>query len=98
MPTLLAMIVEYKDLHKYELSSAGHFSSAQRGYVAGQSGVMKARKFTADNVAYSMNRSTNSKKASSDFNTFVDRWEVVDKHTFIILPDHRREISHYLDK
>ena len=47
-------------------------------------GVMKAREFTADDVAYSMNRLKNARKAIPLYLEWIDRWEVLDKHTAVM--------------
>jgi peptide/nickel transport system substrate-binding protein len=47
-------------------------------------GVMKAREFTADDVAYSMNRLKSARKAIPLYLDWIDRWEVLDKHTAVM--------------
>ncbi|MBI4765360.1 MAG: hypothetical protein HY787_12260 [Deltaproteobacteria bacterium] len=47
-------------------------------------GIMKAREFVADDVVFSMTRLRNSPKAQKEHHDFIDRWEVVDKHTLIM--------------
>jgi peptide/nickel transport system substrate-binding protein len=45
---------------------------------------MKAREFTADDVAYSMTRLKNARKAIPLYLEWIDRWEVLDKHTAVM--------------
>jgi len=47
-------------------------------------GVMKAREFTAHDIVYSVTRLKNARKAIPLYLDFIDRWEVVDKHTVIM--------------
>ncbi|MRR17638.1 MAG: ABC transporter substrate-binding protein [Deltaproteobacteria bacterium] len=47
-------------------------------------GIMKAREFTADDVVYSMTRLKSARKAIPLYLDFIDRWEIVDKHTLIL--------------
>ncbi|HSR10890.1 MAG TPA: ABC transporter substrate-binding protein, partial [Thermodesulfobacteriota bacterium] len=49
-----------------------------------KAGVMKAREFTAEDVVYSMTRLKNARKAIPLYMDFIDRWEVVDKHTVVM--------------
>jgi peptide/nickel transport system substrate-binding protein len=47
-------------------------------------GVMKARELVAADVIYSMNRLMTSPRKVPEYLDFIDRWEVVDKYTFIM--------------
>jgi len=47
-------------------------------------GVMKSREFVADDVVYSMTRLKNARKAIPLYMDFIDRWEVLDKHTLVM--------------
>jgi peptide/nickel transport system substrate-binding protein len=47
-------------------------------------GIIKEREFTADDVVYSMTRLKNARKAIPLYLDFIDRWEVVNKHTVIM--------------
>ncbi len=47
-------------------------------------GVMKSREFVADDVVYSMTRIKNARKAIPLYLDFIDRWEVLDKHTLVM--------------
>jgi len=47
-------------------------------------GIMNARELTADDYAYTFNRRRNARKAIPSYVDFIDRVEVVDKHTFIL--------------
>ena len=47
-------------------------------------GIMKAREFTADDVVYSMTRLKNARKAIPLYLEWIDRWEVLDKHTAVM--------------
>ncbi len=47
-------------------------------------GVMKSREFVADDVVYSMTRLKNARKYIPLYLDFIDRWEILDKHTVIM--------------
>jgi peptide/nickel transport system substrate-binding protein len=47
-------------------------------------GVMKAREFTAEDVVASMERVKSSPRAIPKHLDFIDRWEIVNKYTFIL--------------
>jgi peptide/nickel transport system substrate-binding protein len=47
-------------------------------------GVMKSREFTAEDVAYSMTRKRNAKRAIPSYFDFIERLEVADKYKLVL--------------
>ncbi len=47
-------------------------------------GVMKSREFVADDMVYSLNRLRNARKAIPLYLDFIDRFEILDKHTVVM--------------